>query len=174
MRNPMPGMVSNRGRDVLVQQRIGLATGDELVPYLAWRDIPASAARRVGLLLADGRERLLGRIVFPENRQHQPKWLIGRIVESAADLPCYLGSQATARWASRQPRPTRRLRRRGAARFADIAAVRRPRFGPLRDWLQPRDPIAAGPVGASVRGAGLGRSRPGGNDASHQRHSGPA
>jgi DNA primase len=79
------------GRDVLVQQRIGFAAGDELVPYLAWRDVPASAARRVGLLLADGRERLAGRIVFPEIRQHQPKWLIGRIVEPADDLPRYLG-----------------------------------------------------------------------------------
>jgi DNA primase len=55
-------------RDELVRQRIGFAAGDELVPYLAWRNVPASAARRVGLLRADGRERLAGRIVFPETR----------------------------------------------------------------------------------------------------------
>jgi DNA primase len=79
------------GRDVLVQQHIGFAAGDELVPYLAWRDVPLSAARRAGLLLADGRERLAGRIVFPEIRQRQPIWLIGRILAPADDLPRYLG-----------------------------------------------------------------------------------
>lgn len=78
-------------RDVLVQQRIGFAVGDELVAYLAWRDVPVSAARRVGLLRADGRERLSGRIVFPEIRQRQPVWLIGRQLESAEHEPRYLG-----------------------------------------------------------------------------------
>jgi DNA primase len=78
-------------RDVLVQQRIGFAAGDELVPYLAWRNVPASAARRVGLLRADGRERLAGRIVFPEFRQGQPSWLIGRLLEPVDDMPRYLG-----------------------------------------------------------------------------------
>jgi len=78
-------------RDVLVQQRIGLAAGDELVPYLAWRHVPASAARRVGLLRADGREMLAGRIVFPELRHRQPVWLIGRVLEAPDDLPRYLG-----------------------------------------------------------------------------------
>jgi DNA primase len=79
------------GRDVLVQQHVGFAAGDELVPYLAWRNVPASAARRVGLLRADGRERLAGRIVFPEIRQHQPLWLIGRLLDAAENLPRYLG-----------------------------------------------------------------------------------
>jgi DNA primase len=85
--------LASRGfaRDVLVQQRIGVAAGDELVPYLAWRNVPASAARRVGLLRADGREMLAGRIVFPEIRQRQPIWLIGRLLEPADDLPRYLG-----------------------------------------------------------------------------------
>jgi DNA primase len=78
-------------RDVLVQQRIGFAAGDELVPYLAWRNVPASAARRVGLLHADGREKLAGRIVFPEIRQRQPIWLIGRLLQPVDDLPRYLG-----------------------------------------------------------------------------------
>jgi DNA primase len=61
------------------------------VHYLAWRNVPASAARRVGLLQADGRERLAGRVVFPEIRQRQPVWLIGRLLEPAEDLPRYLG-----------------------------------------------------------------------------------
>ncbi len=78
-------------RDVLAQHRIGFAAGDELVPYLAWRNVPASAARRVGLLLADGREKLAGRIVFPEIRERQPVWLIGRLLEPADDQPRYLG-----------------------------------------------------------------------------------
>jgi DNA primase len=50
-----------------------------------------SAARRVGLLRADGRERLAGRIVFPEIRQRQPVWLIGRLLALADDVPRYLG-----------------------------------------------------------------------------------
>jgi DNA primase len=87
------GYLAARGfeRDVLVRQRIGFAAGDELVPYLAWRDVPISAARRVGLLCPDGRERLAGRIIFPELREDQPIWLIGRLLEQADDLPRYLG-----------------------------------------------------------------------------------
>jgi len=61
------------------------------VPYLAWRDVPASAARRVGLLRADGRERLAGRIVFPRFVKASPVWLIGRLLAPADDLPRYLG-----------------------------------------------------------------------------------
>jgi DNA primase len=78
-------------RDVLSQYRVGFAAGDELVPYLAWRDVPVSAARRVGLLRGDGRERLAGRIIFPELRQRRPVWLVGRLLEPADDLPRYLG-----------------------------------------------------------------------------------
>jgi hypothetical protein len=39
---------------VLAQYHVGFAAGDELVPYLAWRGVPVSAASRVGLLRADG------------------------------------------------------------------------------------------------------------------------
>jgi DNA primase len=78
-------------RDVLVQQRIGFAAGDELLAYLAWRNVPASAARRVGLLRTDGLEKLAGRIVFPEIRQRQPIWLIGRLLEPVGDPLRYLG-----------------------------------------------------------------------------------
>ena len=51
------------GRDLLDRQHVGYATGDELVPYLVWRKLPVIDARRVGLLDADGGERLAGRIV---------------------------------------------------------------------------------------------------------------
>jgi DNA primase len=68
-----------------------VTTGDELVSYLAWRGVPVSAAIRVGLLHTDGRERLAGRIVFPEIREHQPIWLIGRLLGPAEDQPRYLG-----------------------------------------------------------------------------------
>jgi DNA primase len=78
-------------RDVLLQQRVGFAAGDELISYLAWRGLRVSAARRVGLLRADGRESLAGRIVFPEVRQRQPIWLIGRLLQPSDDLPRYLG-----------------------------------------------------------------------------------
>jgi hypothetical protein len=47
----------------------------------------------VGLLRTDGRERLVGRIVFPEIRQNQTVWLIGRQLESTEDEPRYLGSR---------------------------------------------------------------------------------
>jgi len=87
------GYLAERGfeRDRLIHQRVGFATGDELVHYLAWRDVPLSAARRVGILRADGREMLAGRIVFPEIRQRQPIWLIGRLLGPADGLPRYLG-----------------------------------------------------------------------------------
>ncbi len=87
------GYLAERGftRDLLVRQSVGFAAGDELVPYLAWRDVPASAARRVGLLRADGRERLAGRIVFPRFVKASPVWLIGRLLAPADDLPRYLG-----------------------------------------------------------------------------------
>jgi DNA primase len=78
-------------RDVLVENHVGFAAGDELVPYLCWRHVPISAAKRVGLLHADGRERLASRIVFPELRQRRPVWLVGRLLEPVEDLPRYLG-----------------------------------------------------------------------------------
>jgi hypothetical protein len=61
------GALAGRGfeRELLIRQRIGFAAvGDELVSYLAWRRAPVLAARRVGLLRADGRERPAGSIVF--------------------------------------------------------------------------------------------------------------
>ena len=42
-------------------------------------------------LAADGREVMGGRIVFPELRHDKPVWLIGRLLETTADVPRYLG-----------------------------------------------------------------------------------
>jgi hypothetical protein len=79
------------GRDLVEQARLGCATGGELIPYLVWRGLPVAAARRVGLLDADGRERLAGRVVFPEIRRGRPTWLIGRLLADDQDAPRYLG-----------------------------------------------------------------------------------
>ena len=72
-------------------RHLGYAAGGELVPYLAWRRLPAHAARRAGLLDSDGRERLAGRIVFPEVRDGEPIWLIGRLLDADSQDPRYLG-----------------------------------------------------------------------------------
>jgi DNA primase len=84
-------------RELLERERVGYAAGTQLVPYLVWRHLPLDAARRTGLLRADGREFLAGRIVFPEIRTGRVIWLIGRLLEEArsgepvADGPRYLG-----------------------------------------------------------------------------------
>jgi DNA primase len=78
-------------RELLVRERVGYAVGDELVRYLAWRHLPFEAARRTGLLRADGREHLAGRIVFPEMRQGDPVWLIGRVLGPCLADAKYLG-----------------------------------------------------------------------------------
>jgi len=79
------------GREVLDRFHVGYAAGDELIPYLAWRSLPVGSARRVGLVGAEGREHLAGRIVFPEIRQGQPVWFIGRQLEDEQTRPKYLG-----------------------------------------------------------------------------------
>jgi hypothetical protein len=79
------------GKEVVEQAQLGYAAGGELVPYLAWRGLPAHAARRAGLLDSDGRERLAGRVVFPEVRDGEPIWLIGRLLDAASQDPRYLG-----------------------------------------------------------------------------------
>jgi DNA primase len=79
------------GKEVVEQAQLGYAAGGELVPYLAWRRLPAHAARRAGLLDSDGRERLAGRIVFPEVRDGEPIWLIGRLLDADSQDPRYLG-----------------------------------------------------------------------------------
>jgi DNA primase len=76
---------------LLERERVGFAAGGELVSYLAWRGLSAHRARRAGLLDADGREVMHGRIVFPELRNGRPVWLIGRLLQALPDVPRYLG-----------------------------------------------------------------------------------
>ena len=79
------------GRALLERERIGFVTGGELVPYLTWRGVSRQRARRAGLLDVHGREVMEGRIVFPELRHGKPVWLIGRLLETDAEAPRYLG-----------------------------------------------------------------------------------
>ena len=79
------------GRELLERERVGFAAGGELVPYLVWRGLSAQRARRAGLLDADRREVLHGRIVFAEVRQGRPVWFIGRVLEPSPEVPRYLG-----------------------------------------------------------------------------------
>lgn len=68
--------------------RVGYARGDEFAPYLRWRGLPLDAAKRAGLLRADGRETLAGRIVVPEIRASACLWMVGRaLADTAADVP---------------------------------------------------------------------------------------
>ena len=55
-------------REVVERWRLGFAAGGQIVGYLAWRGLPVSSARHLGLLDAHGCERLAGRIIFPEIR----------------------------------------------------------------------------------------------------------
>ena len=85
--------LASRGfsRELLERERVGFSSGGELVPYLAWRGISAQRARRSGLLDADGREVMHGRIVFAEIRHGHPVWFIGRVLEAAPDSARYRG-----------------------------------------------------------------------------------
>jgi DNA primase len=92
------GYMAGRGfsRDLLERYHVGYANGGELIPYLRWRRLPLGAAVRTGLITDDGREFLDGRIVFPELRDGQPVWLIGRALPTpdgrpSVPGPTYLG-----------------------------------------------------------------------------------
>ena len=92
------GYMADRGfpRGLLERYRVGYSRGDELVAYLHWRRLPLGAAVRAGLITADGREFLAGRIVFPELRDGQTVWLIGRVLptgngQPSVPGPTYLG-----------------------------------------------------------------------------------
>jgi len=83
-------------RELLERYRVGYASGGELIAYLRWRRLSLGAAVRTGLITDDGREFLAGRIVFPELREGQPVWLIGRVLptpdgRACAPGPTYLG-----------------------------------------------------------------------------------
>jgi DNA primase len=77
--------------DTVERCRLGYASGDELTPYLAWRKVPLDAAYRCGLVDKGGSERLAGRIVFPEFRDGQAIWLIGRLLHDDELEPKYRG-----------------------------------------------------------------------------------
>jgi DNA primase len=81
---------------LLERERVGYAAGGELIPYLVWRGLSLHAARRVGLLRSDGREHMEGRIVFPECRDSQPVWAIGRALRDDTE-PRYLGLPGAGR-----------------------------------------------------------------------------
>ncbi len=85
--------LASRGfeRELVDRFHVGYAAGDELVPYLVWRDLPVAAARRVGLLDVNRHEHLAGRLVFPEIRQGQPIWFVGRLLDDDERVPKYLG-----------------------------------------------------------------------------------
>lgn len=83
-------------RPVVERNRLGYSSGDGLVRYLRWRQLPIGAAMRIGLVRKDGREFMADRITVPEFRAAQPVWLIGRMVVSTSNnRPCsepkYLG-----------------------------------------------------------------------------------
>jgi len=83
------GYMASRGfpRDLLERYRVGYASGGELIPYLRWRRLSLGAAVRTGLIADGGREFLAGRIVFPELRDGQTVWLIGRVLQTPAGQP---------------------------------------------------------------------------------------
>src|SRR6266851_6781518 len=87
------GYMAGRGfpRRLLERYRVGYASGGELIPYLRWRRLPLGAAVRTGLITDDGREFLDGRIVFPELRDGQPVWLIGRALPTPKGYPIVPG-----------------------------------------------------------------------------------
>ena len=78
-------------REVVERWRLGFAAGGQMVGYLAWRGLPVSSARHLGLLDAQGCERLAGRIIFPEMRQGKPIWFIGRLLDESDDADKYWG-----------------------------------------------------------------------------------
>jgi DNA primase len=73
--------------NVVMDCRLGYASGEELLAYLQWRSLPAGPAIKVGLLDGAGREFLAGRIVVPELRAGRPVWLVGRTLEPACSPP---------------------------------------------------------------------------------------
>lgn len=85
--------VESRGLDrgTIECCRVGYTSGDELRRHLHLHRLPGESATRVGLLRADGRESMAGRVVVPEVRGGQPIWVIGRIIGLAGGEPKYLG-----------------------------------------------------------------------------------
>lgn len=84
--------VERRGidRETIRRFRVGYAAG-ELTAALRRANLPTDAAVRAGLLTADGREFLRGRVVVPELRDGAPLWAVGRALDADAAGLKYLG-----------------------------------------------------------------------------------
>lgn len=78
-------------RETVQQQRLGYADGRTFPAYASTHSSLWEAARRAGLLGADGRETLAGRLVFPEVRDEAFWYLIGRAVPPHTSKYKYLG-----------------------------------------------------------------------------------
>jgi DNA primase len=66
------------------QEHLGFADGQALGRFLAADPQAQALARMAGLLDAQGRERLAGRIIIPEMRAGRCLWMVGRLVEPAS------------------------------------------------------------------------------------------
>ena len=157
------GYLAGRGfaRDVLVDNASASPSATNSCSYLAWRGVPVSAAKRVGLLRGDGRESLAGRIVFPEIRQRQPVWLdrsAPATGQRPAALPRVTRSQSRY-WVGIRPVAIDALSASSRARL-DLLALQQwgvPGLALCGTGFSTDDPATARPVGPPVRGAGRGR-----------------
>ena len=71
--------------------RLGFASGTRLVAAIRRAGVPLRAAWQVGLLVGhEGVERFAGRITVPEVRNGQVRWLTGRLLDDAVDIPRYM------------------------------------------------------------------------------------
>lgn len=86
------------------QAHLGFADSQALGRFLAADPQAQALARTAGLLDAQGRERLAGRIIIPEMRAGRCLWMVGRVIEPAA--PASLaqdGAQPVTAARQRQP-----------------------------------------------------------------------
>jgi len=70
--------------------RLGYSDGRQLAPYLKRRRLSLRRAREMGLLYADDRDAMRGRIVIPDLRSGYCAWMTGRALSDEVD-PRYLG-----------------------------------------------------------------------------------
>jgi DNA primase len=67
--------------DVARSCRLGSSQGHFLRTRLQQRHLSVTRATRIGLLRRDGRDTLSGRIVIPELRGGQCRWMVGRVLD---------------------------------------------------------------------------------------------
>jgi len=77
--------------DTVRETRVGYARGDGLLPALRAHGLPIAAARHVGLLDRQDRERLRSRVVVPALSGDAATWMIGRSLPPDGSGPRYLG-----------------------------------------------------------------------------------